>query len=65
MHADDFDEDVGGKLVYLPFLDTISLDVVQSLGFTVLLVFLLLSAYSFVALNTGGLLARKDPLKRA
>lgn len=47
------DDGNGGKLLLLPLFDTVSLNVVQTLGFTVLLFFLLLSAYSYVSLNKG------------
>ncbi|XP_063879891.1 uncharacterized protein LOC135110990 [Scylla paramamosain] len=47
------DDGNGGKLLLLPLFDTVSLNVVQSLGFTILLFFLLLSAYSYVSLKTG------------
>lgn len=47
------DDDEGVRLIYLPLFDTVSLNVVQSLGFTVFIFFLLLSAYSFISLKTG------------
>ena len=47
------DDGNGGKLLLLPLFDTVSLNVVQSLGFTVLMFFLLLSAYSYISLKTG------------
>ncbi|MPC21881.1 hypothetical protein E2C01_014884 [Portunus trituberculatus] len=45
------DDGNGGKLLLLPLFDTVSLNVVQSLGFTVLIFFLLLSAYSYISLK--------------